>query len=54
MECPRCKKHIDHVAGFSSPMNIPGEESLRMKVPVTVLEIDDGRIRFKSVQTTRM
>lgn len=35
-------------------MNLPGEEPMRMKVPVHVLEIDDGRVRFSSIQKTRI
>jgi hypothetical protein len=30
-------------------MNLPGEEPLRTKVPVNVLKIEDGRMRFSSV-----
>ncbi|KAI4629184.1 uncharacterized protein J4E87_003445 [Alternaria ethzedia] len=39
---------------FSAPMNLPGEEPLRVKVPVNVLKIEDGRVRFESVQRSRV
>jgi hypothetical protein len=45
---------VSHVAGFSAPMNLPGEEPLRIKVPVHVLKIEDGRVRFEGVQKTRI
>lgn len=53
-KCPTCRLPFLHVAGFSAPMNLPGEEPMRMKVPVNVLEINDGRVRFKGNQTTRI
>ncbi|KAF2651365.1 hypothetical protein K491DRAFT_781939 [Lophiostoma macrostomum CBS 122681] len=53
-KCPICKKGVSHVAGFSAPMNLPGEEPMRTKVPVHVLEIKDGRTKFKSIQKTRI
>jgi hypothetical protein len=53
-KCLSCKSSVSHVAGFSAPMNLPGEEPMRLKVPVNVLEINDGRVRFKSVQKTRI
>jgi hypothetical protein len=44
-----------HVAaGFSAPINLPGEEPSRIKVPVDVLRIEDGRLRFRSMQKTRI
>ncbi|KAF2021493.1 hypothetical protein BU24DRAFT_417132 [Aaosphaeria arxii CBS 175.79] len=55
--CPTCQGGIKHVAGFSAPMNLPGEEPLRMKVPVHVLGINevDGRTGFRSrLQMTRI
>ncbi|KAI4932414.1 hypothetical protein J4E85_002812 [Alternaria conjuncta] len=42
-KCPTCDSAVSHVAGFSAPMNLPGEEPLRVKVPVNVLKIEDGR-----------
>jgi hypothetical protein len=53
-KCPTCKEPVAHVAGFSAPMNLPGEEPLKVKVPVHVLKVEDGRLRFRSVQTTRI
>ncbi|KAF2178128.1 hypothetical protein K469DRAFT_676307 [Zopfia rhizophila CBS 207.26] len=53
-KCPTCNKSVSHVAGFSAPMNLPGEEPMRMKVPVHVLNIEDGRARFTSIQKTRI
>ena len=35
-------------------MNLPGEETLKYKVPVHVLKIEDGVIQFKSIQRTRI
>ncbi|ERF75222.1 hypothetical protein EPUS_00014 [Endocarpon pusillum Z07020] len=52
--CPTCGSDVSHVAGFSAPMNLPGEEALRVKVPVHVLKVEDGRVKFKSIQTTRI
>ncbi|KAK2846370.1 hypothetical protein FQN49_005792 [Arthroderma sp. PD_2] len=52
--CPACNREVSHVAGFSAPMNLPGEEPLKAKVQVKVLKVDDGRVRFKSVQRTRV
>ncbi|KAF2690881.1 hypothetical protein K458DRAFT_355197 [Lentithecium fluviatile CBS 122367] len=53
-KCPQCGQGVSHVAGFSAPMNLPGEEPLKMKVPVHVMEINDGRVGFRSVQKTRI
>ncbi|KAI4950449.1 hypothetical protein J4E91_004331 [Alternaria rosae] len=53
-KCPICDSPVSHVAGFSAPMNLPGEEPLRIKVPVNVLKIEDGRVRFESVQRSRV
>lgn len=53
-KCPTCGSNVSHVAGFSAPMNLPGEEALRVKVPVHVLKVEDGRVEFKSIQTTRI
>ncbi|KAI4696651.1 uncharacterized protein J4E88_000828 [Alternaria novae-zelandiae] len=53
-KCPTCDSAVSHVAGFSAPMNLPGEEPLRVKVPVNVLKIEDGRMRFTSVQRSRV
>ncbi|KAI4919452.1 hypothetical protein J4E90_001586 [Alternaria incomplexa] len=53
-KCPTCDSVVSHVAGFSAPMNLPSEEPLRIKVPVNVLKIEDGRIRFTSVQRSRV
>jgi Zinc finger, C3HC4 type (RING finger) len=53
-KCPSCQAPVSYVAGFSAPMNLPGEEALKVRVPVNVLEVKDGRVRFKSVQTTRL
>ncbi|RYN81249.1 hypothetical protein AA0120_g10205 [Alternaria tenuissima] len=53
-KCPTCDGMVSHVAGFSAPMNLPGEEPLRIKVPVHVLKIEDGRVRFEGVQKTRI
>jgi hypothetical protein len=53
-KCPFCGSNVSHVAGFSAPMNLPGEEALKVKVPVHVLKIEDGRVRFKSINRTRI
>lgn len=59
-KCPLCGPNVQHddtevyVAGFSAPMNIPGEEPVRTKVPVNVLRVEDGRVVFKSVSRTRI
>jgi Zinc finger, C3HC4 type (RING finger) len=53
-KCPTCGSDVSHVAGFSAPMNLPGEEALKVKVPVHVLKIEDGRVRFKSINKTRI
>ncbi|XP_014558657.1 hypothetical protein COCVIDRAFT_24905 [Bipolaris victoriae FI3] len=54
-KCPTCSTPISRVAGFSAPMNLPGEEPmLRTKVPVNVLKVEDGRARFTSVQMSRV
>src|SRR4051812_40429382 len=53
--CPKCASDVSYVAGFSGPMNLPGEETLKAKVPVHVLKVeDDGRIKFKSINKTRL
>lgn len=52
--CPQCQKEISRVAGFSAPMNLPGEEAIRTKMPVRVLKIDDGRVKFQSIRQTRV
>lgn len=53
-KCPTCQVAISHVAGFSAPMNLPGEETVRERVPVRVLKIEDGRVTLKSIQKTRV
>jgi hypothetical protein len=53
-QCPTCSCNVSHIAGFSAPMNLPGEEALKVKVPVHVLKIEDGRVQFRSIQTTRI
>jgi hypothetical protein len=35
-------------------MNLPGEEALKVKVPVHVLKVEDGRVQFKSIHKTRI
>lgn len=52
--CPQCNEGISRVAGFSAPMNLPGEESVRVKMPVRVLKANDGRMEFQSVRQTRI
>ncbi|OAG42872.1 hypothetical protein AYO21_02823 [Fonsecaea monophora] len=52
--CPTCKRAVSYVAGFSAPMNLPGEETVRVRVPVNVLEVKDGRVAFKSIQESRI
>lgn len=54
IRCPRCNEAISRVAGFSTPMNLPGEESIRTKMPVRILKIDDGRVKFQSIRQTRV
>ena len=48
IRCPRCNEEISRVAGFSAPMNLRGEESIRTKMPVRILKIDDGGVKFQS------
>ena len=54
--CPAegCGTAIVRVAGFAAPMNLPGEEAFKVDVPVVVLEVGDGRMRFKSIRKTRI
>ncbi|BCS18370.1 RING finger protein [Aspergillus puulaauensis] len=52
--CPLCSANIAHVAGFSAPMNLPGEETFKVDVPVVMLEVDDGRTAFQSVMEMRL
>lgn len=51
---PRCNERISRVAVFAAPMNLPGEESIRTKMPGRVLKMDEGRVKFKSVRQTRV
>lgn len=54
-KCPRCDGDVHYVAGFSAPMNLPGEETLKVNVPVTVLRASsDGRPVFQSIFDTRI
>ncbi|ENI00582.1 hypothetical protein COCC4DRAFT_53609 [Bipolaris maydis ATCC 48331] len=54
-KCPTCSTPVSHVAGFSAPMNLPGEEPMpRTKVFVNVLKVEDGRARFTTVQKSRV
>lgn len=54
-KCPRCDSDVRYVAGFSAPMNLPGEETLKANVPVTVLKASsNGRPVFQSIYTTRI
>ncbi|EFR05201.1 integral membrane protein [Nannizzia gypsea CBS 118893] len=53
-KCPRCGCDVAHVAGFAAPMNLPGEESLKAKVPVHVLKVEDGRAQFQSIRRMRV
>ena len=52
--CPICQNEVAYVAGFSTPMNLPGEESIKKRVPVNVLEVRDGMPAFKSVHKARI
>lgn len=52
--CLTCQSEVSWVAGFAAPMNLPGEESLRMRVPVNVLKVEDGRMAFRSIQRSRI
>jgi hypothetical protein len=55
-KCPAisCGAEVVRVAGFSAPMNLPGEEAFRVDVPVVLLKVEDGRMRFSSVSKTRI
>lgn len=53
-QCPQCHQSISHVAGFSAPMNLPGEEAMKVKVPVHVMKVEDGRVAFQSIQKMRI
>jgi hypothetical protein len=46
---PNCNGSVSHLASFSVPMNLPGEEPVRVKVPVNTLMIKDGGVRFLSM-----
>ncbi|KAL3431832.1 hypothetical protein BDV09DRAFT_206421 [Aspergillus tetrazonus] len=52
--CPVCAAVVSHVAGFSAPMNLPGEETFKVDVPVAMLEVQDGRAVFESVVKMRL
>ncbi|KAL4740495.1 hypothetical protein BDV11DRAFT_204276 [Aspergillus similis] len=52
--CPVCAAAVSHVAGFSAPMNLPGEETFKVDVPVAMLEVQDGRAAFESVVKMRL
>jgi hypothetical protein len=52
--CPQCDEKITRVAGFSAPMNLPGEESVLTKMPVRILTVNDGRVKFQSIRHTRI
>ncbi|KAL4774496.1 hypothetical protein BDW60DRAFT_205069 [Aspergillus nidulans var. acristatus] len=53
--CPVCAAaDISHVAGFSAPMNLPGEGTFKVDVPVAMLEVQDGRAAFESVVKMRL
>ncbi|KAF8248968.1 hypothetical protein K440DRAFT_660501 [Wilcoxina mikolae CBS 423.85] len=54
--CPAasCEAEIVRVAGFSAPMNLPGEEAFKVDVPVVLLKVEDGRTRFQSVSKMRI
>ncbi|KAL2867674.1 uncharacterized protein BJX67DRAFT_352058 [Aspergillus lucknowensis] len=52
--CPICSTGIYHIAGFSAPMNLPGEETFKVNVPVIMLEVEDGRAAFESVVEMRL
>lgn len=52
--CPLCSSGITRVAGFSAPMNLPGEETFKVDVPVVMLEVEDGRTAFQSVMEMRL
>jgi hypothetical protein len=53
-KCPTCSTDVSRVAGFSAPMNLPGEEAFKVDVPVVMLKIDDGRVVFDSIIKMRM
>ena len=53
-KCPTCSTNVYHVAGFSAPMNLPGEEAFNVDVQVTMLKVNDGRVAFDSVVKMRM
>ncbi|KAL4787455.1 hypothetical protein BJX76DRAFT_363397 [Aspergillus varians] len=52
--CPLCSTSVQHVAGFSAPMNLPGEETFKVDVPVVMLEVQDGRTAFESIVKMRL
>lgn len=52
--CPLCSTSISRVAGFSAPMNLPGEETFKVDVPVVMYEAQDGRAAFESVVKMRL
>ncbi len=35
-------------------MNLPGEETFKVDVPVVMLEVEDGRTAFQSVMEMRL
>ena len=52
--CPECGTGVLHVAGFAAPMNLPGEDSYDVDIPVSLLNVDDGRVQFKSIFTSTL
>ncbi|KAL4986745.1 hypothetical protein BDW68DRAFT_178446 [Aspergillus falconensis] len=52
--CPLCAAAVSHVAGFSAPMNLPGEETFKVDVPVVLMEVQDGRVAFESMVKMRL
>ena len=54
--CPfeGCGAAIVRVSGLAAPMNLPGEEAFKVDVPVVVLEVEDGRVRFESIKKARI
>lgn len=52
--CPSCKGTVKHVAGFSAPMNLPGEETYKVNVPVVMLEVKDGVTISSAMEEMRL
>jgi hypothetical protein len=47
--CVRCDRPVDRLVAVSGGMNIPGQESLDVNIPVKLIEVGRDKGKFKSV-----